>query len=539
MADRIKGITIEIDGDTVKLSKALEDVNKKISSTSTSLKDVNRLLKLDPGNTDLLKQKQEYLNTSIETTKDKLKQEKEALEQMQKSGSTESNQEQQNALQREIVETTQKLEKLEEQQKNFSVLGSRVSELGNKVSEAGGKISNVGAGLAKGITAPITAIGTASMAAWSEVDEALDTVTQKTGASGDALEDMQSRAKELAATIPVPFQDAGTAIGEVNTRFGATGDELSDLSEKFLKFAKVNGTDVNASIDQTSATMKAWGLDAKDTGAYLDTLNVVGQATGINVDSLNASMASNATTFKEMGMSASDAATFLGQVEVSGMDSSTAMKGLQTAMKNAAADGKALPDALKELQDKMGSSASDTDKLNACIETFGSKAGPQFYNALQNGTVNLDDFGSSIQDNLGNVSNTFDAMLDPSDQMTTAMNNLKDAGSQLGEAIQATLAPVIEELVKKLQALKDWFSGLDDDQKEMIVKIGLIAAAVGPIIAVVGGIVTAIGGLMTNAIGPLITFIQSSLIPAIGAISAPVAAVVAALAIFAAAFVYL
>ena len=269
MADRIKGITIEINGDTVKLSKALEDVNKKISSTSASLKDVNRLLKLDPGNTDLLKQKQEYLNTSIEATKEKLQQEKEALEQMQASGSTEANQEQQNALQREIVETTQKLEKLEEQNKQFSVLGSRISVVGDKISEVGGKITGVGAGLSKSVTAPIAAIGTASMAAWGEVDEALDTITQKTGASGDALADMQDRAKELATTIPVSFQDAGTAVGEVNTRFAATGEELSDLSEKFLKFSNVNGTDVNATIDQTSASMKAWGLEAKDAGAYV------------------------------------------------------------------------------------------------------------------------------------------------------------------------------------------------------------------------------------------------------------------------------
>ena len=539
MADRIKGITIEINGDTVKLSKALEGVNQKISSTSASLKDVNRLLKLDPGNTDLLKQKQEYLNTSIEATKEKLQQEKEALEQMQASGSTEVNQEQQNALQREIVETTQKLEKLEEQNKHFSVLGSQISDVGDKISEVGGKITGVGAGLSKSVTAPIAAIGTASMAAWGEVDEALDTITQKTGASGDALADMQDRAKELATTIPVSFQDAGTAIGEVNTRFASTGEELSDLSEKFLKFSNVNGTDVNATIDQTSASMKAWNLEAKDAGAYLDTLNVVGQATGINVDALNASMASNATTFKEMKMSAADAATFLGQVEVSGMDSSTAMKGLQTAMKNAVADGKALPDVLKDLQDKMGGSATDTEKLNACIETFGSKAGPQFYNALKNGTVNLDDFGSSINDNLGSVSDTFDAMLDPADQAQVAMNNLKEVGAQLGDSLQATLAPIIERVVGKIRDFKDWFDSLDDSTKQMIVTIGLVAAVIGPLIVLIGTIVSSIGGLLTNYIGPLVTFIQSSLIPAIGAISAPVLAVVAVLAAFAAAFIYL
>jgi phage-related minor tail protein len=105
------------------------------------------------------------------------------------------------------------------------------------MKEVGGKISDVGEGLTKGITVPVAAVGAASVAAWKEVDEALDAVTQKTGASGAALEDMQKRAKSIAETIPTDFQTAGDAVGEVNTRFGLTGDALEDLSKKFVEFA--------------------------------------------------------------------------------------------------------------------------------------------------------------------------------------------------------------------------------------------------------------------------------------------------------------
>ena len=106
MANRIKGITVEIGGDTTKLSKALEGVNKTIKNTQTQLKDVEKLLKLDPTNTELLSQKQRLLADSITATKDKLATLKTAAEQANQALTNgEISQEQYDALQREIVET--------------------------------------------------------------------------------------------------------------------------------------------------------------------------------------------------------------------------------------------------------------------------------------------------------------------------------------------------------------------------------------------------------------------------------------------------
>ena len=106
MANRIKGITVEIGGETTKLSKALEGVNKSIKNTQTQLKDVEKLLKLDPTNTELLSQKQRLLADSITTTKDKLATLKTAAEQANQALTNgEISQEQYDALQREIVET--------------------------------------------------------------------------------------------------------------------------------------------------------------------------------------------------------------------------------------------------------------------------------------------------------------------------------------------------------------------------------------------------------------------------------------------------
>ena len=107
MADRIKGITIEIDGNTTKLSKALSNVNKTLNQTKVALRDVDKLLKLDPTNTDLLRQKQGYLKDAIKATSDKLKTEKDALAQLKKNSTTGEVTEEQKALEREIAASEQ------------------------------------------------------------------------------------------------------------------------------------------------------------------------------------------------------------------------------------------------------------------------------------------------------------------------------------------------------------------------------------------------------------------------------------------------
>jgi len=517
MADKIRGITIELNGDSTGLMKAVKQVNGSLKQTQGALKDVNKLLKLDPGNTQLLAQKQDYLKKAISDTSKKLEEEKKLLDELQRSGDSDKTVEQQRALERQIAETSSKLDGLKKEAKEFGNVASQQFGLAAaKIKEVGAKVTEVGKGMTTHVTAPIMAIGAASMVAFSEVDAAMDTIVVKTGASGDALKEMQDIVGELATTIPVSFEDAGTAVGEVNTRFGATGEELEKLSAKFLKFAQINGTDVNSTIDATQKSMAAWGIQADQTGEYLDTLNKVGQNTGISMDALNSAMASNAETFQQMGLGAADAANFLGQIEMSGVDTSAALKGMQTAMKNAAKEGKSLPEALAELQSVMNSSKSDTDKLNAAIEFFGAKAGPQMFNAMQNGTVTLNDFGAALTDNFGSVEQTFDATLDPVDTMTTAMNDLKLAGAELGGSIQSVLAPVLEQVAEKLKELRQWWEALDPAMQENIVKVGLVVAAVGPLLVIIGSAISAIGTVV-GAIGGVVAVLGGPLTVAIAA----------------------
>ena len=526
MANRIKGITVEIGGDVTGLDKALKDVNGTIKNTQSQLKDVERLLKLDPSNTELLNQKQRLLKESIGATKDKLDALKTAQEQAkQQMESGDLGRDKYEALQREIIETENKLKDLEDQAKKSNAALNKISEVGKKVKEVGGKITKVGEGMTKYVTTPIMGIGAASMAAFSEVDGAMDTVITKTGATGEALEKMQESVTNLATSIPTDFQTAGDAVGEVATRFDDVGDNLETLSGQFIKFASLNNVDVTGAIDNVQASMAAFGVETDQAGLVLDTLNAVAQQTGTDVNKLTSDIAANSGVMKEMGFSYEESAIFLGNLNKNGVDASSTMTGLKKAWQTASKDGKSMDDVLKAMNTTILSAKTDQEAYQAAIETFGAKAGPAIAQAVRDGRLSLDELNVSMSDYAGNVETTFEATLDPIDQNTLAMNELKATGAEIAGTLQELLLPILETLREKLHQLREWWSGLSDEQKQSIIRIAGIVAAIGPLLVVIGKVVSVIGTIMTLA--PALGGVIAALSGPVGIVIAAVTAAIA------------
>ncbi|MBR2554844.1 MAG: phage tail tape measure protein [Aeriscardovia sp.] len=511
MAGRIAGITIEIGGDSTKLQNSLKGVDKSLKQTQTALKDIDKLLKFNPGNTELLVQKQRNLKKAIGETKDRLKELRKAAE---NTTPEEIGQEKYDALQREIIDTENKLKSLTKEMHSFgSVAGQKLQAVGASMKELGGKIQNVGKELSTKVTAPILALGTASIMAFKEVDDAFDIVISKTGATGDALKEMQDQVTGIAETMPVSFEDAGTAIGEVNTRFGVTGEQLDEISRQFLKFAKINGTDVNTSIDTIQSAMAAFGMTADDTTAVLDAFNAAGQATGVPLDRLAESVKKNSATLQEMDLSLNDSITFLAQLDKSGMDSSTVMTGLRKALAKAAKEGKPMNQALQELQDSLTGATDETTASQMAIELFGTKAGAAIAQYVRNGQLDFSTLAQSAQDSAGSVSSTYDEIVDPLDEFTMALNQLKVIGMEIGSAVMPFISQALGILRDVLEKLKAAWESLSPAQQEMIVKIALIVAAIGPLLTVLGGVISAAGtiisvlGMLLSPIGLVIAAI--------------------------------
>ena len=405
---------------------------------------------------------------------------------------------------------------------SIQAFGKDMQEAGDKIKGIGDGIKGVGEGFTKYVTGPLAAVGGLSIAAFNEVDEGLDTIIAKTGATGDALDGMQTVFENIATSIPTDFATVGEAVGEVKTRFDVTGQELEDLTTYFIKFADITGTDVTSAVDSTQKALSAFGLDASDATSLLDTLNSVGQNTGASMDSLLNGLIQNGTAFQEMGLSAEQAAVFMGQMETSGANSETVMQGLRKALKSATEDGIPLNQALSDLQDTILNGTDSMDGLTAAYDLFG-KSGDQIYAAVQNGTLSFTDLAAAATDSSGSVSDAFDAMLDPADEATMAMNQAKLAGAEIGNTLMTIAAPAIQKVADVVKELKDKWDSLSPSTQENIVKFGLVVAAIGPVIAIAGTLIGTVGtaisiaGTLVGAIGSVIAVLGGPLTLAIGA----------------------
>lgn len=492
MADRIKGITIEFRGNATPLQKAIREVDSELKKTSKELTSVNKALKFNPTSVELWRQKQQLLSQKVNETTEKLAALKQAQKQMDASG-VDKNSEEYRKLQREIIETGSQLKTFKSQLREVG--NANLKALSEQFKQIGSKVTEIGTGFTKNVTAPIVAIGAASIKSFNEVKDGLNIVAQKTGATGEELKGLQDITRNLAKTIPTDFESAGTAVGELNTRFNVTGKELETLSEKYLKFAKVNSVDLNNSIDETQKLLAAYGKGAESAPKLLDTLTRAGQLTGVSVDNLTQGLIQNATALQELDLGLDQSIMFMAQLDKSGANSETVMQGLRKALKNAAAEGKPLGEALNELQSTIENGNGSVDGLTAAYDLFG-KSGDQIYGAVKNGTLDFRMLGAAVADTGGTLDSVFNETLTPAEKFQTTMNSIKDAGYELGNTIMTMLAPYMDKLAAGAQKLSEWWNGLDDDTKKLIVTIGGIVAVIGPLLVIFGKVATGISAII-------------------------------------------
>ena len=286
---RIKGITIEIGGDTTQLQKSLASVDKSLKNTQSSLKDVNKLLKLDPSNTELLKQKQELLKQSIEDTKDRLKTLNEAYKQLDGQG-TEEAKKQQELLAREISETEQNLKSLKKEYSDFgSVAKQQLTEVGNQMKEVGGKITDTGKDLSMKLTAPIVALGTVGINYNAQMEQYRTMFTTLTGSAEEAdrvIQQLQAdaqkspfdsasliQANQYLISAGVSADEARTMINSLGDAVSATGGGSAELERMAQNLQQIKNVGKASSQDIkqfANAGINIYGLLAESTGKSIE-----------------------------------------------------------------------------------------------------------------------------------------------------------------------------------------------------------------------------------------------------------------------------
>lgn len=528
---RGKGIEIEFRGDTTQLDKALRTIRTEAQAVDAELKDINRLLKFNPKNTELLSQKQKTLKEKVSQTEKSLEDLRKVEKQLKDAG-VDKNSAQFREVRRQIIEADSKLAHYKKELDKLRYV--KLTALGKQFEDVGKKVKSAGDNITKYITGPIVAAGTASGAAWQTTQDALNEVTKLTGASGQDLQDMQDIVKDLAKTMPADMHDIATAVGEVNTRFGLTGDALEDTAEQFVKFAQINGSDVTSSIDQVQKAMSAYGLDAKDTSYVLDVLTKTSQDTGVSVEKLTSGLISNGTAFQEMNLDLTQSALLMGQLEKSGVNMETVTNGMRRALKTAAKEGRPVNEVLAELQDTILNDTTGVEGLQAAYDVFG-KSGDQIYGAIKAGTLDFKALGMAADDSAGILDQTFEAVQTPAQQFQKILNQLKLLGYDIAQAALPVVTSALEKLTKAIEVINKRWNKIAPETQKKIIAVTLAIAAIGPALSIVGRVMMGFGKILQNVgtiVGGLskaLTFLAAN----------PVVLVIAGITALVAAFVIL
>ena len=320
---KIRGITIELGADTSGLSKALKGINSEIGNTQKQLKDVEKLLKLDPHNTELMEQKQRLLSERIGETKTKLEALKEAQaqvgEELKKTG---EGQEQYDALSREIISCTNELKALEKEANSASSAMQKISEAGESLKNVGDKISGAGQALMP-LSAAAAGIGAGIIKTTADFDASMSKVAAISGAAGDDFDALRNKAREMGATTKFTASEAAEAMNYMAMAGWKTEDMLSGVSG-IMSLAAASGEELGTTSDIVTDALTAFGLAAEDAGHFSDILAAASSNANTNVAMMGESFKYAAPVAGSLGYTAEDIAVALGLMANSGIKASMA-----------------------------------------------------------------------------------------------------------------------------------------------------------------------------------------------------------------------
>lgn len=535
-AKTLKGITVEINGKTTGLANALKDVTKTSAALSSNLKEINKALKLDPGNTELLNEKQKILSESVAAARKEL----ETLEGVQKQVSDQYANgdidrgawlEYQNKLQK----AKQHLEDLEKAQKDFGTAAAQaIKEAGAKIEEYGGKVEGVGKKLMP-VSGVAAATGTAlTKMAW-DFEDGMAKVSTIADTTEVPISDLEKQIKQLSDSTGVEAGEIAENVYNAISAGQKTGDAVNFVS-KATDLARAGFAETGDALDVLSTIMNAYGLEASEVDMVSNDLIMTqnlgkttvaelsssmgkviptAKSTGVNLDELCGAYA----VMTSNGVATAETTTYLNSMlNELGKQGSTAANAFAAGtehikeggltMAEAMEQGWSLSDVLSVLDEQAAASGTSINNM------FSSAEAGKAANILWD---NAEKFNGAVEEIQGSTTATSDALgsLETSGHKTeVAINQIKNAGLEFGQTISAMLAPALQKLAEYIRNAKEKLDGMDDGQKQAIVTIGLIVAAIGPALVVIGKVITAVGTI-TTGVGSLVGFVGGTVVPLI------------------------
>lgn len=488
---------IRFTAETSDFTQAIKDANSEMSTLRAEMK-LNEAQFQNTGNeTEYLQQKTELLEAQLEANAEKqeaLTQKLEAAKDIYGEDSEEVSK-----LERQLIYAQTEEERLKGQ---LEQTNQGLTDQSQAAETAGSSVDNMAEILVNaGIASAIKDIADAAYDLAGAFDDANAAIVEGTGASGEALEELNTTAHNAFSRVADADQDlSGVAdiLAELNTRFGVTGDAAEDLTVSVANFAHHTGTDGTKAVDDIANVMNRWGLDIDDVDGLLDDLTTANQSCQMSVDEMTRYLSENSIQFQELGYSTEDALAMLISLSDGGANVSSVMSGMKKAVGNLSEVTDDVPGAFQDAIKAIAECDNVSEALQAQVgdtgltveEVFGAKAAQELAANVQNGNFNIEQWTQVLQDNQG-------ALEDTTSNATTMQDAWSQATNSVSIALGGTLVPVISDVVIAVS--------------DVITKVAQVVQQSPILQALLMGVATALGILAgALAITSLISAVQKA-----------------------------
>lgn len=513
MAAKVKGLTLEIDGNTEGLEKGLTKLNKPISAVKNELNDVTRLLKLDPGNTTILAQKQELLGKQISASKDKLaalQQAKKAADDEMKNG-TEINQEEYRKLCREIERTKLRIDNLTDAFGKSNVAAQKLAAVGDKMQTIGDGISSVGKALAP-VSAAVAGAGVAGVKLAADFEDAFAKVSTLLDESSTDFDAYKADIMAASSETGVSVNDFSEAVYSAISASVDAGDAVN-FTTSAVKLAKGGFTDTAKAVDVMTTAINGYKLQAEDVSKISDLLITTQNEGKTTVDELASSMgkvipvaaaanydmtelSSAYALLTKNGIATAESGTYLksmlNELTKSGSTTDTTLRELTgKGFADLKADGNSTSDILNMLSDAAAKDGKTLKDMFSSVE-----GGSAAMVLARNSGSDYNEILQTMEQSAGATDTAFAKVTNTTSQkFAKALNELKNNAIDLMD----NLLPVITQIIEGISGLVQKFSGLDESTQKVILTVGGIIAVLSPVLLFIGKLVSSVGSVLKAA----------------------------------------
>lgn len=520
MAGNIKGITIEFRGDTSKLDKALRDIGKETKSLDRELKQIDKALKFNPTSVELWSQKQKVLSQRIDETNERLKLLKAAKEKADADPNVDKESEEYRKLCRDIEVTENQLKRFNAELRKIGNVQLKV--LSEQFKQIGKKATEVGKTLTTKISAPLAAVGAASLKVGMDFDKAMSQVAATMGTTVDEITELRDFAKEMGSTTAFSATQAAEGLNYMALA-GYSAEQSMEMLPTVLNLAAAGNMELATASDMVTDAQSALGLTTKETVDLVDQMAKASSTTNTSVSQLGEAMLTVGGTAKMMKGGTQELSQVLGLLAdngIKGAEGGTALRNILLALSaptskaatemnklgldvfDASGNMRSMEDIIGDLNGALAG-MSDEERTKAISNIFNKRDLKSVNALLGTSAERWNEVGNAINNAGGAASQMADTQLD---NMAGSLTMLKSALEGAGIAISDVLAPVVRKIADFITNLVTKFNELSPEAKKIIVVIGSIVAAIGPLILIFGALASSIGSIIgiIGVAGPII-----------------------------------